>query len=138
METKDFVLLNGRIEKDKESSLYMVPEGKVLVVTDITAQNRNPGDAPVADNAFSRLEMGQFSGYLCHKSQTPPQSTSFDLCYSVVGNQTLNLHYQTGMVVDHGFRLINAGNSSSAFVEFVICGYLDAKNQAKPASAARK
>ncbi|MHC1781964.1 MAG: hypothetical protein AB9891_04215 [Anaerolineaceae bacterium] len=138
MDYKYFVLLNGRTEKDKESSLYMVPEGKVLVITDITAQNRNPGDAPVADNAFSRLEMGQFSGYLCHKSQTPPQSTSFDLCYSIVGNQTLNLHFQTGMVVEHGFRLINACNSSAAFIEFTICGYLDTKNQIKPARAARK
>ena len=124
MTYKDFVLLNGRIEAGKDSAGFLTPHGKVFIITDITVQNRMPGDGPVYPTHFSRLFMGQVSGYNCNTGSPPNVQSGFDICYTVVGNETLNIHYQTGLVATSGFRLNNAGNSSATFVEFTICGYL--------------
>lgn len=124
---KNFAMLNGRIERGSDSSVFLNPAGKALIITDIFAQNRKPGDEPVDPLQFSRLVMGQVSGYDCNNAAQHPIASSFDICYTVVGNENLNIHYQTGLVVTDGFRVSNAPNSTATFAEFTISGYFFAK-----------
>src|SRR5262245_43290133 len=95
-----FVMFNGRLAPDQPSEQFLVPSRKLLILTDVVAQNRAPGDEPVNGSAFSRLVMGQFLINL-------PKSTSeTDIVFTVVGNNSLNVHFTTGMRVPSGFRVL--------------------------------
>jgi hypothetical protein len=112
------VLFNDRIAPDESSAIFEVPLDKVLVITDIVVQNRAPGDAPVDDSLNSRLVLGQFL-------QTIGETTrAADIFLTVQGNDTLNLHFETGMLVPTNFRILNSISSQAPFVEFVITGLL--------------
>jgi hypothetical protein len=113
-----FVMFNGRLAPDQPSEQFLVPSRKLLILTDVVAQNRSPGDEPVNGSAFSRLVMGQFLINL-------PKSTSeTDIVFTVVGNDSLNVHFTTGMRVPSGFRVLNEVNGTAPFVEFTITGFL--------------
>jgi hypothetical protein len=105
-----FVLVRARLSPTDQSSDFTPPEGKILVITDIVIQNRVPGDGPVTEDAFSRIFLNTDPG---------------DMVLSVVGNQTLDLHFSTGLrVKGSSFRALNAVNSTAPFVEILISGYL--------------
>jgi hypothetical protein len=105
-----FVFIDARLSPTQFTSEFTPPPGRILVITDIVIQNRAPGDGPVTEDVFSRLNISSEPG---------------DLVLSVVGNQTLNLHFSTGVRVKGSFfRALNAGNSTAPFVEIMISGYL--------------
>lgn len=115
----DFIWLNDRLQPTEASAgsghtNFTIPPNRILVVTDIVIQNRSPGDSPVADTDFSRLFI----------SGDGTIGTGTDYVVTVVGNRTLNLHFQTGVRVQNSFRVLNATNSSAPFVEYHISGYL--------------
>lgn len=112
------VLFNGRLAADEESMHFEVPSGSSLLITDAVVQNRAPGDNPVAELAFSRLFLGPF---LANNGQSRIEQ---DIGLTVVGNNTLNLHFTTGMQVSGTFRISNAINSTAPFVEYTITGIL--------------
>jgi hypothetical protein len=103
-----FVYLNDRLQPN-ESRLWTIPEGRVFILTDLVAQNRGQRDVPVKNTDFTRLTV------------TSPGN---DVVFTVVGNGTLNLHFQTGLPIAIGFRLLNMGNSTAPFVEVHITGRL--------------
>src|SRR4029453_14029953 len=97
-----FVLVRARLSPTDESSAFTPPEGKILVITDIVIQNRASGDGPVSGDEFSRIFLNTDPG---------------DMVFSVVGNQTLDLHFGTGLRVKGTFfRAFNAINSTAPFV----------------------
>jgi hypothetical protein len=104
-------------EVSPRTSPFMVPSGRVLVITDVVIQNRAPGDEPVDPSQFSRVVLGQFL--------TVNEPTGQEIFYTVVGNDTLNIHFTTGLQVSHRFRVYNVVNSSAAFIEFTITGFLE-------------
>ena len=76
----------------------------------IVIQNRASGDGPVSGDEFSRIFLNTDPG---------------DIVLSVVGNQTLDLHFGTGLRVKGTFfRAFNAINSTAPFVEIIVSGYL--------------
>lgn len=103
------VYLNDRVVPDTPV-FWTIPTGRVFVLTDLVAQNRGPGDVPVTEAQFTRFSI------------TSPADT--DVFFHVVGNDTLNLHFTTGLSISTSFRFLNVGNSSAPFVEFHITGYL--------------
>jgi hypothetical protein len=105
------VYLNDRVQPDNPR-FWDVPAGTVLVITDVVAQNRGPGDIPVDAAKFTRFSI------------TAPNGT--DVFFHVVGNDTLNLHFVTGIPVSGSFRFYNVINSNAPFVEFHITGRLQA------------
>jgi hypothetical protein len=119
-EVKNFVSLNQRIEPGQGSNIFSIPPKRVLVLTDIVIQNRSPGDAPVAPTESSRLVLGP--GF-----DDPSNITDLDFFLTVVGNDTLNIHFQTGRVVEERFRIFNSNASSAPFIEFIINGFLTHK-----------
>ena len=104
-----FVYLNDRVEPDTPV-VWDVPAGRVLLITDIVAQNRGPGDIPVDATKFTRFSI------------TSPVGS--DVFFHVVGNDTLSLHLITGIPVTGGFRFLNVINSNAPFIEFHITGRL--------------
>jgi hypothetical protein len=116
-EIKNFISLNQRISPDEGSDIFSIPDDKVLVVTDIVIQNRNPGDEPVTSTAFSRVVLGPGSG-------DPTNIAAGDFFLTVVGNDTLNIHFSTGRVVEKRFRVLNVINSTAPFIEFLVNGFL--------------
>jgi hypothetical protein len=122
-EIKNFVSLNQRIEPGQGSDIFSIPPNRVFVLTDIVIQNRSPGDAPVTPTEFSRLVLGPGVLVLPDPSNFGPG----DFILTVVGNETLNIHFQTGRVVEERFRVFNVGNSSAPFIEFIINGFLTHK-----------
>lgn len=106
---KDFVSLNDRIEPDQAPQTFTWPDNQIFIITDIVIQNRAAGDTPVQETQHSRLVL----------SGDPD-----DFFLTVVGNNTLNLHFSIGIRVHDGFRIQNMVNSSAPFVEYLINGYL--------------
>ena len=104
-----FVYLNNRLQPNDQES-WTIPHGLAFVLTDLVAQNRGPGDIPVGATDFTRFAI-----------TSPPGS---DVFFHVVGNDTLNLHFQTGLTISDGFRFLNMANSTAPFVEFHITGRL--------------
>ena len=105
-----FVYLNDRLQPNNQS-VWTIPPALVFVLTDLVAQNRAPGDLPVGAGDFTRFSI------------TSPQGN--DVFFHVVGNETLNLHFQTGLPISDSFRFLNMANSTpSVFVEFHITGRL--------------
>ena len=104
-----FVYLNGRFAPNDQQT-WTIPQGRVFILTDLVAQNKGPGDIPVKDTDFTRFAI-----------TAPP---SIDTFFHVVGNQTLNLHFQTGLPISDSFRFLNMANSTATFVEFHITGKL--------------
>jgi len=120
MSYKSFIVLNGRIQANQESKTFQVPNDQILVVTDIIIQNRKPGDEPVDVMAFSRIVLGQVMMFDTNLNKMADE----DIFFTVVGNETLNIHFETGMVVRSGFRVQNEVNSNAPFIEFTISGFL--------------
>jgi hypothetical protein len=114
---QNFVTFNGRIQPDEQSPTFSVPSKELLVITDVVIQNRRPGDEPVDPSAFSRVDLGQVLDNTGSLSE-------HDIFFTVVGNETLNLHFVTGLRVPHQFRVLNVINSSATFIEFTITGFL--------------
>jgi hypothetical protein len=112
----DFRAFNGRITPNQQSPTFYVPSGRVLVITDVVIQNRAPGDEPVGPSQFSRVDLGQF---LCKDSKEP-----HDIFVTIVGNDTLNIHFTTGLRAPLQFTVQNVGNSTAPFIEFTITGFL--------------
>jgi|ERR1041384_1657655 hypothetical protein len=104
-----FVYLNGRFQKNDQQS-WTIPQGRIFVLTDLVAQNKGPGDVPVADTDFTRFAI------------TAP--LGIDTFFHVVGNETLNLHFRTGLPISDSFRFLNMANSTATLVEFHITGRL--------------
>lgn len=105
-----FVFVNARLSASDQTSDFTPPEGRMLVITDIVIQNRAPGDQPVSEDVFSRVFISADPG---------------DMVLSVVGNQTIDLHFGTGVRVKGSFfRAYNAVNSTAPFIEIMISGYL--------------
>ena len=119
-EVKNFVSLNQRIQPGQGSDIFSIPPNRVFVLTDIVIQNRSPGDAPVAPTESSRLVFG--SGF-----KDPSNMGPGDFFLTVVSNETLNIHFVTGRVVEGRFRIFNSGSSSAPFIEFIINGFLTHK-----------
>jgi hypothetical protein len=117
---KNFISLNERLQPGDGSDIFSIPDDKVLVVTDIVIQNRSPGDAPVTPTAFSRVTLGPGFG-------DPSNFGPGDFTLTVVGNETLNIHFSTGRVVEERFRVFNVGNSTAPFIEFLVNGFLTRK-----------
>jgi hypothetical protein len=113
----DHVFLNDRIQPD-EVVFWRIPDHKVLIITDITVQNRSPGDLPVDPLAFSDFAL------------TAPSSGQDPFNLTVVGNTSLSEHFQTGLVEAHNgifanfIRIWNQNNGSAPFIEFTITGVL--------------
>lgn len=105
----NLVYLNDRVEPDTPVFLDVL-SGRVLVITDLVAQNRGPGDVLVDPAQFTRFSI------------TSPNGS--DVYFHVVGNDTLNLHFTTGIPVSGRFRFLNIINSTAPFVEFHITGCL--------------
>lgn len=103
------VYLNGRVQPNNQL-VWTIPQGRVFVLTDIVAQNRGPGDVPVNAGDFTRFSI------------TSPLGT--DTFFHVVGNETLNLHFRTGLPISDSFRFLNMANSNATFAEFHITGRL--------------
>lgn len=112
----DFITFNGRILPDHESPTFNVPSGMVLVITDVVIQNRAGGDAPVNPFQFSRVDLGQF--------QTTDSMSPHNLFFTIVGNDTLNVHFATGLRAPTQFRVLNVINGNAPFIEFTITGFL--------------
>jgi len=111
----DFVHIEARLEPATQSSNYTPPDGKILVVTDIVIQNKSPGDEPVLEDRFSRIAVN-----------LDPD----DKMLTVVGNQTLNLHFTTGIRVKGPFfRILNVTNSNAPFADISVIGYLAKRPQ---------
>lgn len=104
-----FVYLNARLQPNNQQ-VWSIPQGRVFVLTDLVAQNRGPGDVPVNGTDFTRFAI-----------TAPP---GIDTFFHVVGNDTLNLHFRTGLPVSDSFRFLNVANSTAPFVEFHITGRL--------------
>lgn len=120
----NFLTFNERIQPDEQSpspSPFLVPPGKVLVITDVVIQNRAPGDVPVDASQFSRVRLAEFS------SVTAPTS-GHDIIFTVVGNDTLNVHFNTGLRATTDFSVFNIGNSTAPFIEFTVTGFLERAN----------
>jgi hypothetical protein len=81
------------------------------VITDLVAQNRGPGDVSVDATKFTRFSI------------TAPNGS--DVFFHVVGNDTLNLHFITGIPASAAFRFLNIINSDVPFAEFHITGRLE-------------
>jgi hypothetical protein len=111
----DFVTFNGRITPEQESPSFNVPSGTVLVITDVVIQNRAPGDEPVHPSQFSRVDLGQFL--------TTDSAEPTDLFFTVVGNDTLNIHFTTGLRAPAHFRVLNVISGTAPFIEFTITGF---------------
>jgi hypothetical protein len=116
------VLLNERLEHGKNSTPLQIPSNNTLIITDIVIQNRAPGDAPVNQAQFSSI---------CFSNIAENIGEGFFL--TVVGNDTLNLHFKTGVPVrqshgiqppQHLLQVQNVGNSTAPFVEVLITGFL--------------
>lgn len=103
------VYLNGRFQPNDQQS-WMIPQDLVFVLTDLVAQNRGPGDVPVNSTDFTRIAI-----------TAPP---GIDTFFHVVGNETLSLHFRTGLPISDSFRFLNMANSTATFVEFQITGRL--------------
>lgn len=103
------VYLNDRVAPDTPVT-WDVPAGRVFVLTDLVAQNRGPGDVLVNAGQFTRFAI------------TAPNGT--DVFFHIVGNDTLNLHFITGIPVSGTFRFFNIINSTAPFAEFHITGRL--------------
>lgn len=88
----------------------------VLVVTDVVIQNRAPGDEPVEPFQFSRVDLGQF--------RTTDPAGPHDIFFTIVGNDTLNVHFATGLRSPIQFRVLNVINGTAPFIEFTITGFL--------------
>ena len=110
-----FVFFNTRIEPD-DVEFYHIPnpEKYILIITDIVIQNRAPGDGPVDPNAHSRLSTNGIKS----------NDSGGNYALTVVGNQTLDLHFQTGIPVEYGLQFGNVGSSTAPFVEIIATGYL--------------
>lgn len=104
-----FVFLNGRFVPNDQQS-WTIPQGRVFILTDLVAQNKGSGDVPVSATDFTRFAI------------TAPSGT--DTFFHVVGNDTLNLHFRTGLPISESFRFLNMANSTATFVEFHITGRL--------------
>ena len=120
MSYKNLIVLNGRLERDKESKTFQVPQDQILVITDIVIQNRKPGDEPVDVAAFSRIDIGQVMQFDTNLNR----KVDLDIFFTIVGNETLNVHLKTGMVARTGFRILNMINSNAPFIEYTITGFL--------------
>ncbi|HUO59225.1 MAG TPA: hypothetical protein VMU24_01065 [Candidatus Acidoferrales bacterium] len=105
------VYLNDRVEPDTPVT-WTIPTGTVFLMTDLVAQNRGPGDVPVAVTQFTRFSI--------------PSPLGTDAYFHIVGNETLNVHLETGIQLPGTFRFYNVVNSSAPFVEFHITGRLQA------------
>ena len=103
------VYLNDRLQPNNQDN-WTIPHDLVFVLTDLVAQNRGPGDVPVNATDFTRFAI------------TSPAGS--DVFFHVVGNETLNLHFQTGLTISDGFRFLNVANSTASFIEFHITGRL--------------
>jgi hypothetical protein len=112
-------LQNDRLEPDHGNGFFDVPEGTRLIITDIVVQNRSPGDEPVSEFVFSRLSIGP----MITDAGTQAGKGS-DLHVTAVGNQTVNLHFTTGLESYSRFRVQNAPNSTAPFCEVIVSGYL--------------
>ena len=106
---RSLIYLNGRVQPNNQQS-WTIPQDLVFILTDLVAQNRGPGDVPVNATDFTRFAI-----------TAPPGS---DVFFHVVGNETLNLHFQTGLPISDSFRFLNVANSTAPFVEFHITGRL--------------
>jgi hypothetical protein len=104
-----FVYLNGRVLVN-DQQIWTIPQGRVFILTDLVAQNKGQGDVPVSATDFTRFAI-----------TAPP---AIDTFFHVVGNETLNLHFQTGLPISDSFRFLNMANSTATFVEFHITGRL--------------
>jgi hypothetical protein len=103
------VYLNARVSPSQEV-YWEVPAGRSFVLTDMTVQNKAPGDGPVPATNFTRFAI-----------TSPCGSDTF---FHVVGNNTLSEHYITGLPIAGTFRFFNLGNSNAPFAEFHMTGYL--------------
>jgi len=107
------VYLNYRAEPDTPV-FWAVPPGRVFILTDLVVQNRGPGDVLVNPGQFTRFAI---------------TAGASDVFFHVVGNDTLNLHFRTGIPVTAGsFRFLNVINSTAPFVEFHITGRLESSD----------
>jgi hypothetical protein len=125
--TKNVVSLNDRISPSEGSDILSIPHGSVFVLTDIVIQNRSPGDAPVSPTAFSRVTLGP--GF-----DDVSNIGAGDFFLTVVGNETLNIHFTTGRVVEERFRVFNSvsvGINNAPFIEFIINGFITRKSDFK-------
>ena len=104
-----FVFLNGRFVPSDQQS-WTIPQGRVFILTDFVAQNKGSGDAPVKATDFTRIAI------------TGP--LGIDTFFHVVGNETLNLHFRTGLPISDSFRFLNMANSTATLIEFHITGRL--------------
>jgi hypothetical protein len=113
------VFLNDRLEKGENSPPFIIPPKKTFIITDIVIQNRAPGDAPVDANQSSRITLSSFANNI---------GAGFFL--TVMGNETLNLHFSTGVPVqktagqEYVLQVQNVGSSTAPFIEYLITGYL--------------
>ena len=104
------VYLNDRVAPDTAVT-WNVPAGTILVLTDLVAQNRGPGDIPVGPAPFTRFAI--------------PAPNAVDVFFHIVGDDTLNLHFLTGIPITGTFRFLNVINSNAPFAEFHITGRLE-------------
>jgi hypothetical protein len=118
----DQFAIHARIAPDNQFE-FDIPAGKMLVITDIVVQNRASGDAPVSPSQFSRLFLN-----LVVFGSSPGKAETLSL--TVVGNDTLNLHFTTGLRTEgftgaESLRQIFSGvNSTAPFFEILISGFL--------------
>lgn len=106
---KDFVSFNGRIAPTEYGS-FAIPEDRILVMTDIFIQNREPGDQPVDPSQHTTVALS---------------GDGSDVFLMVAGNDPLNLQFGTGIRVSaQSPRILNVVSSTAPFIEYVINGYL--------------
>jgi len=104
-----YVFLNGRFVPGDQQT-WTIPAGRLFVLTDFVAQNKGSGDVPVNTTDFTRIAI------------TGP--LGIDTFFHVVGNDTLNLHFQTGLQISDSFSFLNMANSTATLVEFHVTGRL--------------
>jgi hypothetical protein len=120
-QVKDFFAITTRLRAGEDVK-FDIPAGETLIITDIVVQNRAPGDEPIDPSQFSRVV---FNAILVGSPGTPQS-----LILTAVGNDTLNLHFTTGLRTASSSgaettrEIFNVNNSSAPFFEILVSGFL--------------
>ena len=106
---EDFFMFDGTVAPGNFVATE-IPEGQILVVTDIVLQNVSTSIGPVLDD--------QYSGIFFRADPN-------DAILHAVGNETVNLHFSTGLRVKAtNFQIANGAASSAPEVAYIVSGYL--------------
>ena len=105
----DFFMFDGTVAPGNFAATP-IPDGKMLVVTDIVLQNVSTSIGPVLDSQYSGIFF---------------RAEPDDAILHAVGNETVNLHFSTGLRVKaNNFQISNGGASSAPEVAYIVSGYL--------------